>query len=380
MICGTIHAATFAADAMATTDCMIRAQVEQGYAGLLAPGGSLSLALTLLLTIYVAAVGYRLVLGQSRLTLAEAVPHFVKLGIVLALVSSWPSYQATVVELLFRGPTELANLIVARAAGTSGAPGEVLTALQQVFDRLADAAVDAWAQSAPAAAKGATPSPAGLGAPQFASILLWASAAVMMAVSLGALLVARIVLALLLLLGPLFIAAALFSGTRGLCDGWLRVTVRFALVPLFVLPLTAAMLAVVAPFAARLGDAPVDSVRDGPTLAIGLIVLVFAAVLTQATKIAGTLAAGIRLPRGHASPAAAALSTRDIVPPLAAAPGRAASIVEAIVAGDNRTRLRIEARGVATDGRRSDPGRPDPVVPGPRLGQSYRRLVVTAPR
>ena len=376
MVCGSVRAATFAADAMASTDCLIRAQIEQGYAGLLAPGGALSVALTLLLTIYVAVVGYRLMLGQARLSVAETVPHFVKLGVVLALVSSWPSYQALVVDLLFRGPTELANLIVARAAGSSGGPGEVLTALQHVFDRIADAAGDAWAQAAPATG---TPLPAGpaagLGAAQFTAALLWVSGGVMMAISLGALLVARILLALLLLLGPVFIAAALFRGTRGLSEGWLRITAKFALVPLFVLPLTAVMLAAVAPFAARLSDAPVDGVRDGPALPILLIVLVFAAVLAQASRIAGTIAAGIRLPRG------VAVSEAQGWPVPASAPmpqtSRASAIVEAIATADRRTRLRVETLAATPAARRSDPARHDPEVAAPRLGQSYRRLAVT---
>ena len=401
-VCPTgIDPATLARDVLATADCLIAAQVAQSYAALLAPGGSLGAALTIALTVYVAIFGYRLMLGLSRLTLGEVIPHFIKIGIILALVTSWPSYQTLVFNLLFNGPQQLAAALAQPAAGIGGT-NDVMLTLQAVFDRLTDAASDAWAQGNAAVPAASTPLPpvAGaatavpvpvpvmpfaLGAPQFVAVLLWLSALVLMAMSVGLLLVVRIVLALLLVVGPLFIAFALFRPTRGLAEGWLRTTIKFALVPLFALPLIIAIIAVVAPMTAGLGEAPIVTVRDGPALLILLVVMVFAAVMVQAARLGGSIASGIRLPRGAApapeiAGAVGVAAARNLTPAVTAS--RAETIVRAIDAGDRRSPsagaapIALAATRVIT----APAAAPTSVADaGNRLGQGYRRLAV-APR
>lgn len=402
--CPAIDAGALAPDVLASADCLIATQVQQSYASLLAPGGSFATALTIALTIYVAIFGYRLILGQSSLTLGEVVPHFIKIGIVFALATSWPSYQTLVFDTLFHGPEQIADVIVRQAAGPGTVQGDVMAALQELFARLTDAAGDAWAQTPPAAPPTATvvpavpgavpvtaaPAPASalpqLGAPQFVAALLWICALVLMAASVGVLLVVRIVLALLLLLGPLFVAFALFRATRGLAEGWLRVTVKFALVPLFALPLIAVAVAVLGPLVASLGEAPVAGVRDSPALLILLVVLVFAAVMVQAARLGGNIAGGIRLPRrppavpserGPPAPPAPALRISDGGP----GASRAETIVQAIDAGDRRIGgSNLNSTPALAPAPRTITG---PVSATPlfadnnvRLGQGYRRLVI----
>ena len=398
----SIAADALARDVLASADCLIGNQVQQGYANLLAPGGTFATALTIALIIYVAIFGYRLILGQTSLTLGEVVPHFIKIGIVFALATSWPAYQTLVFDTLFHGPEQIADVIVRQAAGPSMAAVDVLSALQEVFTRLTDAAGDAWAQTpppatttavlpgvpgvaaaAPAAAAALLPQ---LGAPQFVAALYWVCALVLMAASVGVLLVVRIVLALLLLLGPVFVAFALFRTTRGLAEGWLRVTVKFALVPLFALPLIAVAVAVLGPLAASLGEATVAGVRDSPALLILLVVLVFAAVMVQAARLGGGIAGGIRLPRrppaapserGLPAPSAPALRISDG----GQGATRAETIVQAIDAGDRRIGgSNLNSAPALVPATRTIAG---PVSATPlfadnnaRLGQGYRRLAI----
>ncbi|MGI4879776.1 MAG: type IV secretion system protein, partial [Janthinobacterium lividum] len=241
----------------------------------------------------------------------------------------------------------------------------------------------------PAAAAAPAPSaiPFDLGAPQFAAALLWLGALVMLAASVGLLLVVRIILAILLVLGPVFVAFALFGATRGLFEGWLRMAVRFALVPLFALPLIAALVAVLAPMVADL-DGPVTSLRDGPILVILLIVLVFAAVMLQASRLGGGIASSIRLPRGRAVvPGATAAAGSDVrvVRPAATA-SRAELLVEGLRSTGGRGGSVVAAGGhpgadvlVAT--RRIGGGGMAVETNdfAGRLGQSYRRLAIGAP-
>lgn len=402
-----------ARDALTSVDCLIGGQIEGSYAALLAPGGTFSTALTIGLTIYVAIIGYRLILGQAGLTLGELVPHFVKIGLILALVTNWPAYQALVFDVLFHGPEQLADVITGQAAGATH--GGILDAVQNLFNRLTDYAGTAWSQhtsaatavsanpvttpavaGAPAAlstASTATAStasatlPFALGAAQFVAALLWLSAGVMLAASIGVLLVVRIILALLLLFGPLFVAFALFAPTRGLFEGWLRTAVKFALVPLFTLPLTAVMLLLAGPLAAELGDAPILTIRDGPILPIALIVFVFAAVIIQAARLGGGIAGGIRLPRARAAPASTG-SVTTIRPKgelqTIVAPSRAEGIAQ-VVAGSSR-RIAFGGSGVSGGSSEAIPATrvitgqsaaaPAIADSGGRLGQGYRRLTV----
>lgn len=406
--CPLPTAETLARDALNSVDCLIAGQIESSYAALLAPGGSFSTALTIGLTIYVAIVGYRLILGQAGLTLGELVPHFVKIGLILALVTNWPAYQALVFDVMFHGPEQLADVITGQAAGATH--GGILDAVQTLFDRLIDFAGNAWTQHTPAAA---TPLPAtpivpavpsaaapalvpsasapvalpfAFGAPQFVAALLWLTAGVMLAASVGVLLVVRIILALLLLFGPVFVAFALFTATRGLFEGWLRTTVKFALVPLFTLPLTAVMVILAGPLAAELGDAPILTIRDGPVLPIALIVFVFAAVIVQAARLGGGIAGGIRLPRGRtASPAVTTVTTVRTAgaTPLVVAPSRAEGIAQ-VIAGDRRTVYQGSTGAPeAILATRAISGQAAPANVAAdsagRLGQGYRRLTVAAP-
>lgn len=411
-----LSSASLARDALASVDCLISEQVERGYAGLLAPGGSFDTALTIGLTIYVAIIGYRLVLGQAGLTLGELVPHFIKIGLILAVTTNWPAYETLVFNLLFHGPEQLADALTSHAAGAGATHGGVLDAVQILFNRLTDYAGTVWSQHVVAATTTTTaatvapppvaalppPAPAAvsptaasalpfaLGAAQFAAALLWLSATLMMAASAGVLLVVRIILALLLLLGPVFVALALFEPTRGLFEGWLRTTVKFALVPLFTLPLTAAMVAVAGPLAADLGDAPVVSVRDGPTLLIAAVALVFVAVMWQAARLGGGIAGGIRLPRRRAVAAGSdlpAARSSTVTPSLLPAPSRAELLVQTIGPGgrsySNAATFAASAalsRRTIAGSARTGAARADAIADSTgRLGQSYRRLAVSAP-
>ena len=208
----------------------------------------------------------------------------------------------------------------------------------------------------------------------------------MMAASVGVLLVVRIVLALLLLLGPVFVAFALFRTTRGLAEGWLRVTIKFALVPLFALPLIAVVVAVLTPIVASLDGAPADNVRSSPVLLILLAILVFAAVMAQAARLGGSIAGSIRLPRqtplaaliGNAPPMRA-VTVRETIP----GTSRAETIVQAIDFGSRRATIGntgIAPGAIAATRTITGPATTAATAPfaenSGRLGQGYRRLAI----
>ena len=70
--------------------------------------------------------------------------------------------------------------------------------------------------------------------------------------TVGVLVVCRLALAALLIIGPVFIVLALFEGTRGLFEGWLKSVAMFALVPLLTVVMGSGALVAIAPMVAGL--------------------------------------------------------------------------------------------------------------------------------
>lgn len=332
--CIAMSSASTARDLLAGTDCFVASRVESAYGALLAPGGGAATTLTIALSIYVAIYGYRLILGQSTMSVRDLVPQFLGIGLVLALVSNWPAYQLLVYNLLLHGPEQLAAMVLARSSrGETGSGGDVLAALQALFDHMTDYASVAWTQpnvvgvTAPSSAviggavnpiavSSGAAHPETLGSPQFVAAALWISALTIMVGTVGLLLVSRVLLAILLVFGPLFVALAIFPSSRSLTEGWLRVAVKFALVPMFVLPIAAVLVSVLTPFVAQLSDASPIATKGNPAPAILLVSMVFAAVLASAVGLTGTIAAAIRLPRQARAGATSIQQQVPLTPPI----------------------------------------------------------------
>jgi type IV secretion system protein VirB6 len=78
---------------LASVDCNVRGLSEAGYGALAAGNSPMSAILTLMLTLYIAFVGYRMLVGRTPLRVGDLTVGALKIGAVLALATSWPTYQ-----------------------------------------------------------------------------------------------------------------------------------------------------------------------------------------------------------------------------------------------------------------------------------------------
>jgi type IV secretion system protein VirB6 len=281
------------------------------------------------LTIYVALLGFRLLTGRTDLRVGDLPVIAIKLGAVILLTTSWASYQSLVFALLFDGPAELANnLLVALPMPQTGGSSDIFARLQFSFDQLTQSASalaamnDASAQvpgvagtsvnagnvvsqaassTDPAnlkAAATAVPVRTALqGGPAFGVTALWLSAITLLISTLGLLILAKLMLGLLLAIGPLFVGLLLFESTKGFFEGWLRTALGFALVPLATVVFMAGLLAALEPSLQALALARAENrYALEPILTVMVIVLTFTAVFGSLVGLCTRLVAGFRLP------------------------------------------------------------------------------------
>ncbi|MCY1647470.1 type IV secretion system protein [Caulobacter sp. SL161] len=246
-------AATGVSHALISVDCHVDAAVANAYGRLFGGGGVFSLVLTALLTLYVGFIALGFMTGRTRLSLAGLTPRILAIGLVLTFATSWPAYHAMAYGFLVGGPEEILRQLSGPTAGARG----FAFRLDALFDRFADIA-KALGDSTPGASKALGP----LAGPQMASALVWLSGLLLLLGTAGALVLTRILLALLLALGPVFVVLALFKSTRGLFEGWLRTAVMFALAPLLTVLAGSGAVALLSPLVDVIADDPASAVAD----------------------------------------------------------------------------------------------------------------------
>lgn len=363
-------------------DCQARTIGAEGYQALAAPGSTLSLALTGLLTLFVAFYGYRMLFGQAP-AMRDGVLALAKIGVVLALATSWPAYRALVYDVALLGPAQLAS-DVGEPASLPAMGGGLVARLQGVDTGLIALAErdQLLAQPNLAAAQ-----PAAADAPKPSEFDPWAlggARILFLTGAIGALAAVRLVSGLLLALGPFFIAFLLFDATRGLFEGWVRALAGAALGAVAVTILLAAELALLEPWlsgllARQAAGLPIA----GAHVELLVVSLVFGLALLAALGAAVRIAAGFRLPgawrgapaqliatlRGEAQPLRPAVAGPQVP---AEQRSRAAAVAEAVAAAQRRELVAAVAGGAPRSGPQSTARDAEAPAPVP-LGQSHSR-------
>lgn len=206
MACPTVQTGQeFLANALAHVDCQAQTIGSYGFAALATPGSPVSLALTSLLTIFIALFGIRLLLGYPMGT-RDVVGDALKLGIVLTLATSWPAWRIVGYDLVVHGPGQIAQAIGA-GAGLPGSGGDMAARLQNVDKGLA--AFNAFGSGR-------------LGVAQGDWFQLGFARSAFLVGTLVPLALVRLTAGFLLAVAPLMAGLLLFGITRPIFEGWAR--------------------------------------------------------------------------------------------------------------------------------------------------------------
>lgn len=275
------NASAGAAPALRAVDCMANEAAATMFGRLFGTGGAMLPALTILLTLYIAFFAISLLTGRSRIGISALTPRMMTLGLVLTFATSWTAYQGVVWTLATGAPDQIAGVLL----GAGGSATQMFAdRIDMVFAAISEAsgggqqAADPGAQAASGAASGSfTP-----------GNLMWLSALLLLLGTVGVLVTARIALAVLLAVGPVFVVLALFPGTRGLFAGWLRGVVLTAVTPLFTVLGGSFMIELAVPVVAALRGA--EGIDGRASMALFTIAAVHVALMAMVMKVASTVA------------------------------------------------------------------------------------------
>jgi len=320
------------ADALSKIDCLATDATAMSFGRLFGAHGSFQTALTIILTLYIALLAFNLLTGRSALRLSVLTPRMMTLGLVLTFATSWVAYQSVVWNLATGAPDEIASVLI-------GSDGSATVLFAQQLDGFFDAITEAAANIPPPANPAVAAATPALASP--ASILSL-GALLMLLGTVGVLVVCRLALAALLIIGPVFIVLALFEGTRGLFEGWLKSVALFAVVPLLTVVMGSGALVAIAPMVAGLGQAG-GEIPLRTAVSILVAAIIYLSLMMLVFKVAGTLTKSWHLGRFKAgSPAVAPGMGGGVATyqerPLIAAPAAAAP---AAAIGSDRVRSTV---------------------------------------
>lgn len=298
------NASSGVAPALRAVDCLANEAAATAFSRLFGSAGSLTPALTILLTLYIAFFAISLLTGRSRVSVSALTPRMMTLGLVLTFATSWLAYQGVVWNLAIGAPDQIAGVLL----GSKG------SATQLFADRI-DIIFAAVAEVASVAGGGQGGALQSTAAGSFTpGNLMWLGALLLMLGTVGVLVTARIALAVLLAIGPVFVVLGLFSGTRGLTAGWLRGVVLTAITPLFVVLGGGLMLELLVPVVSALREG--EGIDGRAAMALFMIAAIHIALMTMVLRVIGSMVAGWQV-FGLAAPEVQNNSNAATNPPLA---------------------------------------------------------------
>lgn len=244
--------------------------------------------LRLLFILAVLFYGVQLFLGASRLSVAEIIGRLVRVFVILVLVGTWSNFNELVYEWLTEVP-EAAGRAILAASGTGVT--EPTNGLSQIW-KTANVAAAAFSEQAGYLSV----------LPALIGMIIMVFAGLFVAIALGILVLAKVVLWVLLGTAPIFIACFFFDVTRSYAMGWLNQSLLYAIIPLFVYVIAAFLIAAMEPELTS-----IDSISGNRELTLSdfaafiMLCLAGSFVLLQVQSLAQGIAGGLATPVGPRS-------------------------------------------------------------------------------
>ena len=271
----------FFSDTLNTVDAVIGNYVSIAYTNFVQANSGV---ITLLFTVYIIFLGYRFLNHDQQTSLSYMTRHLIVMLSVYGMLMSWHLYNIFVYNIFTNEPGNIAQVMVDSAQGLHHGQ-TIAQVLDQIYESVINATVGFFGQI--------SFSSSGI-AFLFYGILVFVIGSLMCVFALLLFIYAKMMMAVSLALGPLFITFFLWEPTKGMFSAWLRKLITIALIPVITSGILALMLSVINVTLPGMNQ-PTESMQFyGIVPFLGLSVAT-TLILSQVFRIASSLAGGITL-------------------------------------------------------------------------------------
>jgi type IV secretion system protein VirB6 len=231
----------------------------------------------MLATLYVMAWGYLHLMGRIDEPVLTGVKRILALGLILGVGLQLWLYNTVIVDTFYNAPAQLAAAIV----GSS----DPVSTIDTIWESGGAVGGNLWSKG-------------GLVNGNFgfyiAGVIVWCLMGLLCVYAMFLIALSSIALAVLLALGPLFVAMLFFDATRRLFVAWIAQLTNYALITVLTVMVGALLLQIVQSYAAQTA-ARGTAILTVDALHMVLIAMLVFLVLRQVMPIASGLAGGASL-------------------------------------------------------------------------------------
>ena len=226
--------------------------------------------------IYVMGWGYLQLTGQIEEPLIAGLKRIIALAVILGVGLNLWLYNTVLVDTFYHAPAQLAAAVV-------GAQDPVAT-VDAIWNSGGTVAGNLWTKGWSSISPGFC----------FAAMVVWCLMGLLCVYVMFLIALSNIALAVLLALGPLFIAMLFFEATRQMFSAWIAQLANYALITILTVMVAALLLQLVESYAAQTA-ARGSAIFTVDALNMLLISVLVFLILRQIMPIAAGLAGGLAL-------------------------------------------------------------------------------------
>jgi type IV secretion system protein VirB6 len=239
--------------------------------------GALEPAVVTLATVYVMAWGYLHLTGKIDEPLMAGLKRIAMVALILGVGLRLWLYNTLIVDTFYNAPAQLAAAVI----GSADPVGTIDT----IWERGGTVAGNLWSKAA------AHWWDVG---DYIAGAVVWVLIGALCVYAMFLIALSSIALAVLLALGPLFIASLFFDATRRFFSAWIAQLANYGLITILTVMIAALFLQIVESFAAQTA-ARGAAILTVDALNMVLIAVLVSLILRQVMPIAASLAGGLTL-------------------------------------------------------------------------------------
>lgn len=319
----TITVDTFFSGTLNTVDAVVGNFVSNTYAHFIESHTGL---ITSLFTVYVMFIGYQFIHHNHHFNLSTVMKHLVVMLCVYGLVMNWNLYHLFIYDIFTKEPGNIAQVLIDSAGALQG-DTSVAHALDAIYAAVVNASIRLFGQ--------VSFSISSLAFIMYAA-LVYIIGSLLCVFALLLFIYAKMMMAIALALGPIFILFILWDTTKGMFSAWLNKLITLALIPIVTSAILVLMLSVISVTLPSI-DANVETLQFyGIAPFLGLC-LATTLILSQVFRICSSLGGGIAL---VSISAGAAIAKSAIQKSGLAAAGRGATNLAKNQASKLRNRMR----------------------------------------